>query len=146
MNKGFLVMTLVMGLSALAPSAAAFHGAPYSGDGTATDGTRTYIASVVWHGWWRQTYSVTLTDPLTQQVVHHKEFRGTEANAGGWPLASVWEIFLYHGYSLDPAVSFDIRGFQQILINPQQGQVQTMVYVGHYQQYQLVVAVAPYAT
>jgi hypothetical protein len=135
--KRFLLAAAALAMLTV-PVASAFHGSPYVAHGVAVNlAGEAHLVDVSWNGWWQQTYTVRLYDVPGVWIVDHT-FLGAEANIGGGPIASVWEIFLYHGFSIDPSVSFDIRGFQQILLVPQ---AQQMVYGGNYQDWTLALVV-----
>jgi hypothetical protein len=129
---GFAMLMLVPA------TAMAFHGSAYDAHGTAvgTNG-RVYLADVSW-SW--GTYTVKFRDTLNPTLfVVNDAFAGYESNIGGGPIPSTWEIFLYHGRDLATnGDAFEVIGFQQILLLPQ---LQQMVYVGHYHEYQLQLVV-----
>jgi hypothetical protein len=131
---------LTAGLASLllAPSAAAFHGAPYTAHGTAVLDSDVYLIEVVWGGWYDASYTVTISDPLGALIVDHHRFPGQEGWIGG--AYALGEFFFYHGWSLDPSVSFDIQGIQN-LVGGFGGIRQQMLYVGNYGDYQVVLAV-----
>lgn len=133
------VLALLATSMSVAPDAAAFHGAYYKATGIATTAdNHVLLANVEWMGWQFHGFRVTLMDPTTHAIVAQKQFVGDEAFLG--PFFYVGEAFLYHGYSLDPAVSFDIQGtfVNAFNVPPYAGQ---MVYVGNFGAYAIKVVV-----
>jgi hypothetical protein len=141
-----LLLVPAVALLALAPLAGAFHGASYHATGQAigTDGV-VYNAAVDWCGYdayYRgcggyETYHVVITDATTGAAkADSGSFPGTWQ--GGGPEWGNNEILLYHGTSTDPAVSFDLKGVVWNQFSPCHSK---MVYVGNYQDYQLVLTV-----
>jgi len=132
-----IAMVLLAATLTIAPSAMAVHGSPYTAKGLAIDAEGdVHTAIVEWTGWWTRTFKVTITDMTTNQVEVSAEFRGYETWNG--PVAFNTEFFAYHGWSLDPAHSFDITGYQIIQI---QTAFVTMGYTGYYGDYELVLFV-----
>ncbi|HEV8361785.1 MAG TPA: hypothetical protein VGR28_15150 [Candidatus Thermoplasmatota archaeon] len=132
MRKILLTLALA-GLLTLPAVASAVHGSPYVAKGIAVDaGGNYYLAQVEWTGWWTQSFKVTITDTNAEVVVDAATFRGYESWTG--PVYLNTEFFAYHGWSADPAVDFDIIGYQIIQINTG---LLTMWYTGHYFGYQL---------
>jgi hypothetical protein len=122
----------------VAPAASAFHGSPYSAGGVAVKDGTVYRALVDWTGWYTRSYVVQISE-LSGASLVNTQFAGVEQNTGGGP-APLFEVFVYHGFDAATAgQAFDIRGQQSIFLVPQG---QTMVYTGHYQDYQLLLFVA----
>lgn len=134
----FLALAM-LGLLAVAPNAVAFHGAYYKATGVAEKGNVPYLVTVEWVGYWPcPCFKVTIQDISTHAIVEQRMFTGTHTFQG--PAFSFWEAFVYHGWSTDPSVSFDIQGTFVNTFNlpPYPGQ---MVYAGNYEDYQVQVVV-----
>lgn len=130
-------------LATIAPPATAFHGNAYTAHGIAQlpgDATDVWLATVSWNGWYDQSFTVTITD-LAGGVVVDKKFSGSEQFGASFPCPRC-ELFAYHGWSLDPAVSFDIKGFVLNLLYPPY--TANMYYTGNYGAYTLNLVVEQY--
>ncbi|HEV8361786.1 MAG TPA: hypothetical protein VGR28_15155 [Candidatus Thermoplasmatota archaeon] len=129
-----LMLAAVAAVLVVPSIATAVHGSPYTAKGIAVDPLTGAVleAEVSWTGWWTQTFIVKLNGVTNLQ----SEFRGLESWSG--PIYYNTEFFSYHGWSADPAVHFDITGFQ--IIHIPSGTL-TMAYRGTYENYNLVLVV-----
>ena len=135
-------LALVAALLA-APPALAVHGQPYSAFGTAVQGDEVFLAQVDWSGYWTSMFTVTVLRP-DGTVVARDAFPGYGPDAG-WaasgPNAFVAEVLLYRAWN--HLYQFEIAGVQAQ--SPMYPGPAGMVYVGHYQDYQLQLFVTPLA-
>jgi hypothetical protein len=130
----------LLGLLLIAPPAMAFHGSAYTSRGTAVVGNTVYLAEVSWNGYFSNSFHVKIVDAAGLGTIEDRTFYGAESFPGGFPCLGC-EALLYHGWSLDPAVSFDISGW---VVNHLYLGIATMFYTGHYQQYSLTLVVDQY--
>lgn len=143
-----LRVSLLVGMGLLltaSPMASAFHGGSYHATGQAIgpDGT-VYNAVVDWCGYDARlgcpydNFHVVLTDAVTGAPVADSMFRGAE-QFGYIPTYGGNELLSYHGYSVDSAVSFDVKGlvYNKLTSPP----ASHMLYVGNYEAYQLLLTV-----
>lgn len=135
-----VIAALMMLATCVPPAQAAFHNATYNATGYAVDGAgNVFGISAHWHGFCTATFTVTVTDAQSGAVLSARTFRGSQTVAPANQIPGAAEFFVLNGASIDPGVTFNIRGAQIGHIN---AGYQEGLYSGTYQALTWVGAVA----
>lgn len=132
-----LLAVAAVALAVMPGTQAAFHNATYTAEGFAVSAAGATVAIAAhWHGFCTSSFSVTVSDVSTGAVLEQRRFSGTQQIAPGQQVPFAPELFVVNGQSLDPLVSFHLRGAQVGHINAGvsnqalSGDYQGLVWVG----------------